>query len=345
MNQTSQRSGRITIKDIAREAGVDPSTVTRALQGSPRVRESTRARIKDIAARLGYVPSAIARSLVARRSHLVGLVIPDMTNPFFAPLARGIEDEASRHGLRVLIRNTEGRAESEEDAIRLFSEMAVDAVIVPMARCPQVYYDNLRGNTPVVHVNREDAKHQVSCDSILGTSMILRHLIDQGHTRIGFVSGPSGPAREPKRWAYRDAMANLGQGQRDDWLYDFDGTTDSVDVIADAISNSPDRPSAVFAWNDVCAIALIHALTKRGLSVPRDISIAGHDDIALAGVIEPPLTTVRWPMTELGVAAVRYAVHLHEHKMPPTSDIPAPQLIVRQSTAPPGTGPVAQVTQ
>ncbi|MEO1574463.1 MAG: LacI family DNA-binding transcriptional regulator [Pseudomonadota bacterium] len=336
MTKTTQRSGRVTIKDIAREAGVDPSTVTRALQGSTRVRESTRHRIKDIAAQLGYVPSAIARSLVAQRSHLVGLVIPDMTNPFFAPLARGIEEEAARHNLRVLIRNTEGNEDAERDAIKVFSELAADAVIVPMARCPQSYYDNVYGNTPIVHVNREGAKHQVSCDTMLGTSMILQHLISLGHERIGFVSGPAGPAREPKSWAYRDAMANLGQSQRDDWQYEFDGTTDSVEIIADAILANPDRPTAVFAWNDVCAIALIHALNKRGLSVPGDISIAGHDDIALAGVIQPPLTTVHWPMLELGIAAVRYAIHLHEGKAAPECEIPAPQLMVRESTAAPG---------
>ena len=335
MPRSSERSSRVTIKDIAREAGVDPSTVTRALQGSEKVRPDTAQRVKSIAKKLGYVPSAMARSLVARRSHLVGLVIPDMTNPFFAPLARGIEDEAARHNLRILIRNTEGRPDAERDAVNLFSELSADAVIVPMARCPSSYYESLNDDTPIVHINREEARHQVSCDSLRGTALILQHLVQLGHCRIGFVSGPAGPAREPKSLAYCNAIANLGQTTRDDWQFVFDGSTDSVEVIADALLASNDRPTAVFAWNDVCAIALIHALGKRGLSVPRDISIAGHDDIALAGVIQPPLTTVRWPMLELGVAAVRYAVHLHERKTAPESDIPAPQLVVRSSTAAP----------
>ncbi len=337
MTNKTERPGRVTIKDIAREAGVDPSTVTRALQGSTRVRASTRQRIEEIATALGYVPSAIARSLVARRSHLVGLVIPDMTNPFFAPLARGIEDEAARHNLRILIRNTEGREDAERDAIKVFSELAADAVIVPMARCPQSFYDNLHDATPVVHVNREGARYHVSCDSSLGASKVMEHLMGLGHRRIGFVAGPAGPAREPKRFAYHDAIGGLGQDIRQDWQYTFDGSTDSVERIAAAIDDSNDPPSAVFAWNDVCAIALIHALAKRGIDVPNDISIAGHDDIALAGVIQPPLTTVRRPMHELGIAAVRYAGHRHDRKPAPECDIPAPRLVVRESTSRPRT--------
>lgn len=333
MNQPISKPARVTIKDIAREAGVDPSTVTRALQGSSRVKATTRLKIQNIAAQLGYVPSAMARSLVARRSHLLGLLIPDMTNPFFTPLTRGVEDEAARHNLRVLIRNTEGRPEAERDAIRVFTEFSVDGLLVPMARCPQSFYDELPSMTSIVHLNRPEAPYHVNCDSVQGSRHIVEHLLQLGHTRIGFITGPGAPAREPKMTAFRECMSAAGLAVHEDEIFHYDGTLKSVEIIANTICTAHPALTAVFAWNDVCAIALIHALHKRGVDVPRDMSIAGHDDIEMAGIVQPPLTTVRWPMYEMGVAAVRYAVSLHEEKPAPEMEIPPPRMIVRESTS------------
>ncbi|MFK7888714.1 MAG: LacI family DNA-binding transcriptional regulator [Gammaproteobacteria bacterium] len=333
MNQRRSKQARVTIKDIAREAGVDPSTVTRALQSSSRVKASTRLKIQNIAAELGYVPSAMARSLVARRSHLLGLLIPDMTNPFFTPLARGVEDEAARHNLSVLIRNTEGRPEAERDAIRVFTEFSVDGLLVPMARCPQSFYDSLPDMISIVHLNRPEAPYHVNCDSVLGSRHIVEHLLGLGHQRIGFITGPGAPAREPKMTAFRQCMGAAGLSVYEDEIFHYDGTLKSVEIIANTICTAHPSLTAVFAWNDVCAIALMHALHKRGVEVPRDMSIAGHDDIEMAGIVQPPLTTVRWPMYEMGIAAVRYAVSLHEEKQAPVLDIPPPRMIIRESTA------------
>ncbi len=335
MPNSDWKNRRVTIKDIAREAGVDPSTVTRALQGSSRVKASTRAVIEEIAVRFGYVPSTLARSLVTQRSKLIGLVIPDMTNQFFAPLARGIEDEAARHGLRVLIRNTEGVQAFERDAVKVFTELAVDGVLVPMACCPKSFYDDLMGGTPIIHINRPDAVHEVSCDMLMGAAAMMRHLLDLGHRRIAFVSTPDSPEDEPKFRAYRDALTSVNLPLRDDDQFVFDNSMQSVYVIARQLSRSKNRPTAIFAWNDVCAIALIHGLNKEGLDVPREISVAGHDDIELAGVINPPLTTVRWPMYHLGVQSVRYILRLHADDVPGPSRVPHPALKVRKSTAPP----------
>ncbi|MEO0997307.1 MAG: LacI family DNA-binding transcriptional regulator, partial [Pseudomonadota bacterium] len=313
---------RVTIKDVAKRAGVDPSTVTRALQGSPRVKKATREHIEALAADMGYVPNMAARTLVTRRSSLVGVVIPDMTNPFFADLARGIEDEAAKHALRILIRNTEGREAAERDAINLFIELKADGLLVPMARCPQDYYAELRAPTPVIHVNRSDAPHHVSCDTRLGSRLIVEHLLGHGHRRIAFVAGPAGPTPDPKMAAYRRTLRAGGMGVDPDLIFSFDGTLASVPPLADALLATTPRPSAVFAWNDVCAIALIHALRERGVSVPRDMSVAGHDDIRLAGCVDPPLTTVHWPMYELGAESIRYLVKLREGLKPGPRRIP-----------------------
>lgn len=325
---------RVTIKDIARTARVDPSTVTRALQGSERVKQSTREHITRLAREMGYVPSVAARMLVTRRSRLVGVVLPDMTNPFFAELLRGVEDEAERQDLRILLRSTEGRQAAERDAVKLFIELNVDGVLVPMARCPQSFYDELEGGVPIIHVNRDDARHHVSCNTIRGSELLMAHLLGLGHRRIAFVNGPAGPGREPKRHAYRAALEQAGIAYDDSLVFEFDGTLASTHRIADALLSREPRPTAVFAWNDVCAIGLIQALTERGVAVPSGMSVAGHDDIDLAGHVLPAITTVRWPMHEIGEAAVRYLSSLEDGEQPLPPGISEPQLLVRSSTGP-----------
>ncbi|MEM9404376.1 MAG: LacI family DNA-binding transcriptional regulator [Pseudomonadota bacterium] len=338
MAKNHSESGRVTIKDIARAAGVDPSTVTRALQGSPRVKPATRETIAALAREMGYVPNMAARTLVNRRSGLVGVVIPDMTNPFFRDLGRGIEDEAAKHDLRTLINDTRAVESAERDAVSLFLELKVDGLIVPMARCPQQYYDSLPATVPVIHVNRDDAQHNVSCDTVAGSDMIMNHLVELGHRRIGFVRGPAGPvAREPKMFAYRRTLADAGIDYDPELIFSFDGKLESCEAIAEQIVSMTQRPSAVFAWNDVSAIGLIHALRSRGVRIPEDVSIAGHDDIQLSGSVEPPLTTVSWPMYELGVQSVRYLYSLGQGAEPGALPVPPPQLIIRESTG----GPVA----
>jgi DNA-binding LacI/PurR family transcriptional regulator len=326
---------RITIKDIARAAEVDPSTVTRALQGSERVRPTTRQKIARLATEMGYVPDMAARTLVNRSSGLVGLVIPDMTNPFFADFAKGVEDEAIKHDLRVLINDTRGVEAAERDAIKLFLELKVDGLLIPMARCPREYYDNLPASVPIVHVNREETKHHVSCDTVAGSILVMDHLLSLGHRRIAFVRGPAPPGREPKMFAYRKALDAAHIQYDPDLIFTFDGTLESTQDIADQLMSLRQLPTAVYAHNDVNAIALIHALGSRGVSVPQDISIAGHDDIQLSGLVDPALTTVAWPMYELGQKSVRYLFSLGHGKKPRRPKISAPELIVRNSTCMP----------
>ncbi|MEM7705935.1 MAG: LacI family DNA-binding transcriptional regulator [Pseudomonadota bacterium] len=333
---TSFVKKRVTIKDIARAADVAPSTVTRALQGSARVRPATRERIDAIAQELGYVPNRAARTLVKRSSGLIGLVIPDMTNPFFAALARGIETEAAKHDMRIVINDTLGQESAERAAVRLFLELDVDGLLVPMARCPQDYYDKLPSPVPIMHVNRPDARYHVSCDRVGGSLDIMRHLIELGHRQIGFVRGPTPPpGREPKMQAYRQVLAENGLDYNPDLIFAFDGTVQSADHIAERIVDLSPVPSAVFAWNDISAIALIHALRLRGIQVPDDMSVAGHDDIELSRLVNPPLTTVAWPMYEIGQHCVRSLLRLGQGLKPRQPSLPRPQLIVRASTGSP----------
>ena len=337
MSKPAWESRRVTIKDIAKAANVDPSTVTRALKDSPRVKPATREKIAGLAAEMGYVPNMAARTLVNRKSGLVGLVIPDMTNPFFRDLAKGIEDEAVKHDLRILINDTRGVESTEREAVNLFLALKVDGLIVPMARCTQQYYEELNAAVPVVHVNRDDTPHHVSCDTVEGSSLVMQHLFELGHSRIGFVRGPVGPGREPKMHAYRTALEARGIDYDPDLIFTFDGTLESSNAITGQLLELDEPPTAVFAHNDVNAIAMIHALRDRGVRVPDDISIAGHDDIQLAGCVDPPLTTVQWPMYELGQQSVRYLYSLGHGQDPREPQVPQPKLVVRESTGSPKT--------
>lgn len=322
---------RVTIKDVARAAGVDPSTVTRALQGSERVRQKTREKIVAIAKDMDYVPNQAARTLVTQRSHLIGLVIPDLTNPFFADLSRGIDTEAKQHGLNVLIRNTDGNRQVEQAAIRLFVEMKVDGIIAPASRCSRKFYQSVPSSVPIVHVNRDDTEHHVCCDREAGTRAMVEHLIALGHRRIAFVKGP-GPAAAAKYEGYRSVMAANFLPHGDELLLRFSGQLEHAAVLARRVLRLEPRPTAVFAWNDLCALGMMHALGQAGVRVPEDISIAGHDDVAVAAISNPALTTVHWPMFELGRASVTYLQRLGSGETPSRVSVPAPTLTVRDST-------------
>ncbi|MEM6513907.1 MAG: LacI family DNA-binding transcriptional regulator [Pseudomonadota bacterium] len=345
---TGSNGRRITIKDIAKAAGVDPSTVTRALQGSSRVKPATRDKIQRLAADMGYVPNMAARTLVRSRSDLIGVVIPDMTNPFFRDLGQGIEDEAAKHDLRVIFNDTRGVESAERDAVNLLLELKIDGLIVPMARSPQDYYDSLAqslgASVPIVHINRDEAPHHVSCDRVGGSIRVMQHLIEQGHRRIGFVRGPTGPGADPKMVAYRRALDRASIDYDPALIFSFDGTLASSLSIVDQLLALDDTATAVFAHNDVNAIAMIHALRDRGLRVPADVSIAGHDDIRLAAYVDPPLTTVSWPMYELGQQSVRYLYSLGHGASPEEPRIPDPELVVRESTGSPKAARLAQTS-
>ncbi|MEM8546695.1 MAG: LacI family DNA-binding transcriptional regulator [Pseudomonadota bacterium] len=334
MTDRQWKGERVTIKDIARAANVDPSTVTRALQGSERVRQSTRERIAALAEEMGYVPNQAARTLVTSKSQLIGLVIPDLTNPFFAALDRGIEEEAGKHGFKVMIRNTNGDTEAEREAIRFFTAMKVDGIVAAMARCSTNFYGALQAAVPIVHVNRDDLPHHVCCDREAGTYGIIEHLIELGHRRIAYVTGP-GPASSPKYNGFKRALAAHGLSYEPERTLRFNGELQDCEHIAAQLLAIKPRPTAIFAWNDQCAIGLHHALRERGVRVPEDLSIAGHDDIAIAPFVEPALTTVHWPMYELGQASIRYLYRLRDGQRVRRPRIPAPTVKIRASTAPP----------
>ena len=326
-----------TIKDVARLAGVSVATVSRALNGHANVTAPTRAHVMGVVARLRFVPSSAARSMITRRTHTIGALLPDLHGEYFSELIRGIDLAARARGLHLLVSSSHGDAAEAAAALRAMNGR-VDGLLV---MSPHVSADFLWGNVtddlPVVLMNtRVDGNNHASfaVDNHGGAYAMLRHLVERGHRDVAFIAGPENNFEAQQRLrGYRAAIADLLPG-RDEHVLQGDFTQNSGFRAGSQIAALTHRPSAVFASNDMMAIGCLSALNEAGLRVPADIALAGFDDIPISRCVNPPLTTVRARITELGGLALERLASQIE-----ASDRPAPlhqtlhaDLVVRQST-------------
>lgn len=332
-----QKRLNVTIKDVARLANVSVATVSRALNGHDNVTEAVRNSVLKVAAELRYSPHAAARSLSSRRTHTVGVVLPDLHGEFFSELVRGIDQVAREHGQYLLVSSYHGHPEEQGAALRAMRGR-VDGLLVmsPYVNDSGFLTENLSSSLPVVLINTHlpDAGFvSLRIDNYGGAMQMVRHLIECGHRRIAFIAGPDDnfDARERLR-GYRDALAtHLPQAQ--EWVLPGDFDEASGHAAGGSIATSAERPDAVFAANDMMALGCLFAFNQAGLQVARDIALAGFDDIPLARYVHPPLTTMRVDIAELGGRAMRALLDRLRDAVPaPMSALLAPQLIVRQST-------------
>ena len=336
-----------TIKDVAKVAGVSVATVSRALNGHANVTEQTRAHVMGVVAELRFVPSSAARSMITRRTHTIGALLPDLHGEYFSELIRGIDLAARARGLHLLVSSSHGDAAEAAAALRAMNGR-VDGLLV---MSPHVSADFLWGNVsddlPAVLMNTRVAggKHSsFAVDNHGGAWAMVRHLVERGHREIAFVAGPESNFEAQERLrGYRAAIAALLPGVPEQVLQG-DFTQESGFRAGSQVVALRERPSAVFASNDMMAIGCLAALNEAGLQVPGDIALAGFDDVPVSRYVNPPLTTVRARITELGgLALERLASAIEE----PERHVPLHQtlradLIVRQSTAattPPTSGP------
>ena len=329
-----------TIKDVARVAGVSVATVSRALNGHANVTAQTRAHVMGVVAQLRFVPSSAAQSMITRRTHTVGALLPDLHGEYFAELLRGIDLAARARGLHLLVSSSHGDAAEAAAALRAMNGR-VDGLLV---MSPHVNADFLWGNVsddlPAVLMNTRVAggRHSsFAVDNHGGAYAMVQHLVERGHRDIAFVAGPESNFEAQERLrGYRAAIADLlpGIGER---VLQGDFTQESGFRAGSQVVALIDRPSAVFASNDAMAIGCLSALNEAGLLVPQHIALAGFDDIPISRYMNPTLTTVRARITELGgLALERLASDIEE----PNGAIAQHQtlradLIVRQSTATP----------
>jgi len=328
--------GAVTIKDVAREAGVSVASVSRALNGQDTVTEDTRRHILAVAARLRYLPHAAARSLSTRRTQTVGALLPDIYGEFFSELIRGIDRAARRRGLHLLVSSSHGDAEEAAAALRSM-QGRVDGVLIMSPYVDAGLLEaNLPAALPVVLLNTPEAGHphpSLSFDNRAGALAMMEHLVACGHRRIAFITGPVANIDAQDRLrGYREAMVQLLPGVAE-WILPGDFSEESGLRAARELLSASERPDAVFCANDMMAVGCLYAFKEGGLRVPHDIALAGFDDIPLARLVSPALSTVRVHIAEIGEQALeRLAADIEQPDPKPPASSVKPELVVRSSS-------------
>jgi LacI family transcriptional regulator len=333
-------SGTVSIKDVARHASVSIATVSNALNRPELLSPSTRSRVMSAIDELGYVRSESARQLRAGSSRIIGLLVLDMGNPFFVDVAKGAEQAARAEGLGVMLCNSAQDQSAEALYLSLFAEQRVRGVLVTPT---DVSGQNLqlfrRHGIPYVYVDRVaacDEACSVSVDDVAGGELAVRHLIDGGHERIAYISGPMNLAQcRDRREGAWNALDEAGLPR--DALTVLE--TDTLDVPSGRDAGSRllglrSRPTAVFCANDLLALGVLQAMFAAGVRVPDDVSIVGYDDIDFAAAAAVPLTSVRQPAAQIGRTAADLLLRETEDQAGHTHQrvVYEPELVVRNST-------------
>jgi DNA-binding LacI/PurR family transcriptional regulator len=328
-----------SLQEVARAAGVSISTVSRAITRPGMVNAETRERVEAAVRDLGYRPSRVARRLRVAQglSDLVGLVIPDLQNPFFADLARGVEDDAARHGFTVLIGNSDESVEKETRYLNVMMAEAVDGIILPpTCEGRSAALDLARAGVPLVCVDRRLDKARVDTvlvDNVRGAMEATAHLIGLGHRRIGYLEGKQGVSTTRERLeGYRSALARHGIEPEPALVLSGDSRPDSARRLATELLRSPERPTALLVGNGMMTIGALEAVHAQGLRIPEDIAVVGYDDMPWARALTPTLTVVRQPGYELGSRAMELLrQRIREPERSITTVMLHPELVVRGS--------------
>jgi len=330
----------VSIKDIARIAEVSHSTVSRALRDSPLISQETKARIQHLARQMGYSPSGIARSLVTKRTQTLGLVVTTISDPFVAEVVQGIEEHSLDEGYSVILCQSQSDPDRELAAVEILREKRVDAIIVTASRLGSLYLPLLESlSIPIVLINNQQEGryvHSVSTDNHLGGQLAADHLLELGHTCLGYVGGPEWSAQSSQRLeGARRALQAKGLSFDPAHVASGNGRYQGGQEAMAGLLQQPNMPTAFLCYNDLAAIGAMGAARQAGLRVPGDVSIIGYDDIAQASYVVPALTTIRQRMSELGDRAAGMALTLLSGEQA-VEDILVPvKLVERESCARP----------
>jgi LacI family transcriptional regulator len=331
---------RATLRDVARIAGVHPGTVSRALNPATEalVRDETVRRVREVAEQLGYRPNPLARGLKTNRSYTIGVIVPDIQNPLFPPIIRGLDDRLGEAGYTPLIANTDNDPVRERVDFEAMRTRAVDGFVTATARLDHELLDEVAGRgTPLVLVNRrvEDGSlPSASADDRAGVRLAVEHLVALGHQRIAHLAGPQDVSTGHQRFeGFREAMEAAGL---DPSLVRVGRafTEPEGARLCEELLATGEPVTAIVAGNDLMALGCYDVFAARGIDCPREISVVGFNDMPFADRFAPPLTTVRIPHYEIGVAAAQLLLDiLQGNEDGPDEVVLAPELIVRGSTA------------
>jgi LacI family transcriptional regulator len=326
------------MKDVAKAAGVSPSTVSHVLNNTRYVSPDLAERVWETVEKFNYQPNLLARSLRRKKTHTLGMIVPDNSNPFFAELARIIEDTCFELGYNVILCNSDQIRERERTYIDLLTEKQVDGILfVSAGDHPDHLKTVLERDVPIVIIDREIM--DVECDRVLtnnylGGQLATGHLIQRGHQRIGCITGQStlSPTWERVR-GYKDTLRDAGLPIRDEFLHPGDFQVSSGYDAMVKILAMQQPPTGIFVCNDLMAIGAMRAVSKQGLRIPEDIAVVGFDNIALASYTNPPLTTVGQRRQQAGKVATQMLIErIEDRNLPPRKYIIEPKLIIRNST-------------
>ncbi|WP_458415315.1 LacI family DNA-binding transcriptional regulator [Schinkia sp. CFF1] len=322
-----------TIKDVAKEAGVSVATVSRVINNNGYVNEDTRKKVMDAIDQLNYKPNAVARSLFKKQSKMIGLIVPDITNPFFPQLARAVEDVTNQAGYTLVLCNSDSEILKEQEYIDVLKQKYVDGFIIVTSTLQKEHIEGI--GVPIVALDRpiDDSTPTVGVDNYEGARAATRFLIDKGCKKIAHVRGPYNVLNADARClGFVDEVQELPWFQPDLIVNGEFNLQKTTQVMRALLTIYPDI-DGVFAGNDLMAIGVLKAAEELGRKVPEDLSVVGFDGIVLSEITTPELTTMSQPIYEIGTTAAQMLLGIIEGKPLPKSNYTFPvKLIERKST-------------
>lgn len=336
---------RPTLKDIAKQTGLSITTVSLVLNNKPnKISERSRKLILDTAREIGYSRNQLAVSLITKRSHTLGLILPDIRNHFFSYLAKGCEDACQQKGWTMVLCNTENQYQRDVDYLNVLQSKGIDGIIY----CMSLLHDEKalslireqiqRSSLPFLLIDRSSPELPfpvIALDHVHGGYLAAKHLLSLGHRKIGCITGPSYLIDSKQRLeGYHNALAEFGvpfdKGLITEGLYDIESGEKATPYLL------KQNVSAIFAYNDMMAYGAYRELRNQGLSIPNDISLMGYDDTMITELLEVPLSTIHQPIEMIGQKAANSLIDSIEENVELRSSIPyEPTLIIRKSTASP----------
>ena len=327
----------VTIKDVAKEAGVSLMTVSRVINNKEHIASATREKVQAALEKLNYMPNISARNLVLQKTDFLGLVVPDISNPFFGDLVKASEKIARDRGYSIILGDSDGDVEAEKEYIEAFRGRMCEAIILVAPRAEDRVLQELNKKIPVILVDRkidDDEIIQVYLDNAGGAYSAVKHLLQLGHKRIGFVMGPENVPNSHRRKAgYIKALKEFGIEHNPDLEFQGEFNVETGKEAFNKFSSLENPPTAVFNSNDLMAFGFVIAARNAGYSIPDDFSVVGFDDIFLSSLMEPSLTTVKYPFVDMGTQAIKMLLDSFDTNNKVTiNENLKHELIVRKST-------------
>lgn len=328
----------VTLRDIAKEAGVSTTTISRALNNKPDVSSKTKDKIIKIAKNLGYTPNLLAKSLRSKKSKTIGVVLADISNPFFSAVAKGVENAARKKSYSIILCNTDEEYEKEEEALQVLVEKRVDGLLITPVQ--KEYKDILRikeQKIPLVLVGRHFdtiGTNSVVSDDSLGGFLATEYLIKKGHRKILYISGPLHISSASERLnGYKEALKKYKISFKKKLVRGYTAKMDEAYMLMEKLLKEKLDFTAIFTFSDFLAFGIMKALREEKLKIPDDVAVVGYDDIEFSSILEIPLTTVHMPKYRLGMEGTNMLIDEIEGKNSgkPQKLVIKPELIVRES--------------